>query len=56
LDFVWRPFLDKKSVGLSPRCYSKWSLMVFFDKNGGCVAIDHRPEALTCHPTYTSLP
>jgi hypothetical protein len=27
-----------------------------FSKNGGCVAIDHRPEARTPHPTYVSLP
>jgi hypothetical protein len=26
------------------------------DKNGGCVAIDHRSEARTPHPTYVSLP
>jgi hypothetical protein len=29
--------------------------MAIFDKNGGCVAIDHRPEARTPHPTYVSL-
>jgi hypothetical protein len=23
-----------------------------FDKNGGCVAIDHRPEARTPDPTF----
>jgi hypothetical protein len=28
----------------------------YFRKNGGCVAIDHRPEARTPHPTYVSLP
>jgi hypothetical protein len=27
-----------------------------FDKNGGCVAIDHRPEACTPDPTCVSLP
>jgi hypothetical protein len=27
-----------------------------FDKNMGCVAIDHRPEARTPHPTYVSFP
>jgi hypothetical protein len=27
-----------------------------FSTNGGCVAIDHRPEARTPHPTYVSLP
>jgi hypothetical protein len=30
--------------------------MAIFDKNGGCVAIDHQPEAHTPHPTYVSLP
>jgi hypothetical protein len=30
--------------------------MAISDKNGGCVAIDHRPEARTPHPTYVSLP
>jgi hypothetical protein len=30
--------------------------MAIFDKNGGCVAIDYRPEARTPHPTYVSLP
>jgi hypothetical protein len=29
---------------------------LFSTKNGGCVAIDHRPEARTPHPTYVSLP
>jgi hypothetical protein len=27
-----------------------------FDKNGGCVAIYHRPVTHTPHPTYVSLP
>jgi hypothetical protein len=30
--------------------------MAIFDKNRGCVAIDHRPEARTPHYTYVSLP
>jgi hypothetical protein len=30
--------------------------MAIFDKNGGCVAIDNRPEARTPHPTNVSLP
>jgi hypothetical protein len=29
--------------------------MAIFDKNGGCVAIDHRPDACTPHPTHVSL-
>jgi hypothetical protein len=29
--------------------------MAIFDRNGGCVAIAHRPEARTPHPTYVSL-
>jgi hypothetical protein len=28
----------------------------YFRKKWGCVAIDHRPEAHTPHPTYVSLP
>jgi hypothetical protein len=27
-----------------------------FDKNMSCVAIDHRQEARTPHPTYVSMP
>jgi hypothetical protein len=30
--------------------------MAIFDINGGCVAINHRPEARTPHPTFVSLP
>ena len=30
--------------------------MAIFDKNGGCVAIDHWPEARSPHPPYVSLP
>jgi hypothetical protein len=30
--------------------------MAIFDKKLGCVAIDHRPEARTPHPTNVSLP
>jgi hypothetical protein len=30
--------------------------MAIFDRNGGCVAIDHRPEARTPPLTYVSLP
>jgi hypothetical protein len=29
--------------------------MAISDKNGGYVAIDHRPEARTPHPTYVSI-
>jgi hypothetical protein len=42
------------------RCYPlvllKMLFMAIFDKNGGCVAIDHRPEAHTPPPGYVSLP
>jgi hypothetical protein len=41
LDFWWRPFLDQKSVGVILWYYWKWSFKAIFDKNGGCVAIDH---------------
>jgi uncharacterized protein (DUF1919 family) len=56
LDFRWRPFLGQKSVGVSLRYYWKWSFMAISDKNGGCVAIDHRPKARTPDRTYISLP
>jgi hypothetical protein len=56
LDFWWRPFLGRKSVGVSLRYYWKWSFMAIFDKNGGCVAIDHWLEACKLHTTYVSLP
>jgi hypothetical protein len=52
LDFWWRPFLGKKSECVSLWYFLKWSFMAIFDKNGGCVAIDHRPEAHTPHYTY----
>jgi hypothetical protein len=56
LDFWWRPFLCQKSVGVSFRYYWKWLFMAIFDKNGGCVAIDHQLETRTTHPTYVSFP
>jgi hypothetical protein len=34
----------------------KMVVQAIFDKNGGCVAIDHRPEARTSHATYVSFP
>jgi hypothetical protein len=55
LDFRWRPFLGQKSVGVSIRYYWKWSFMAIFDKKWGSLAIDHRPEAHTPHPTYVSF-
>jgi hypothetical protein len=33
----------------------KMAVHAIFDKNGGCVAIDHRPETHTPHPTYVSF-
>jgi hypothetical protein len=45
-------FLVKKFIGVSLRYYWKWSFMAIFDKNGGCVAIDHWPEARSPHLTY----
>src|SRR5688572_11895930 len=42
------------------RCYPSVLLKMvihgYFRQNGDCVAIDHRPEAHTPHPTYVSLP
>jgi hypothetical protein len=43
-------FLDKNLRVLA------FDIMAIFNKNGGCVAINHRPEVHTPHPTYVSLP
>jgi hypothetical protein len=50
LGFLWRSFLGQKSEGVSLQYYWKWSFMAIFNKNGGCVAIDHWPEARSPHP------
>jgi hypothetical protein len=34
----------------------KMDVHAIFDKNGGCVAIDHRQEAHIPDPTYVSFP
>jgi hypothetical protein len=34
----------------------KMVLHAIFDKNGSCVAIHHRSEARTPHPTYVFFP
>jgi hypothetical protein len=39
-----------------PSVLLKMVVHAIFDKNGGCVAIDHRPVARTPHPTYVFLP
>jgi hypothetical protein len=39
-----------------PSVLLKMVVHATFDKNRGCVAIDHQPEARTPHPTYVSLP
>jgi hypothetical protein len=33
----------------------KMVVLAIFDKNRGCVAINHRPEARTPHLTYVSM-
>jgi hypothetical protein len=42
------------------RCYPsillKMVVHAIFNKNRGCVAINHRPKARTPHPTYVLLP
>jgi hypothetical protein len=48
-------FLGQKSVSVILGYHWKWSFMAIFDKNGGCVAIDHWPEARSRHPKYVSL-
>jgi hypothetical protein len=39
-----------------PSVLLKMVVHAIFDKNRGCVVIDHRPEAHTPHPTHVSLP
>jgi hypothetical protein len=59
LDFWWRAFLGQKSVGVSHRYHWKWPFTVIFDTNGGCVAINHRPEPhcsphmFPCHRSHS---
>jgi hypothetical protein len=55
-DFWWRPFLGQKSECVSLRYFENGHSWLFSTKNGGCVAIDLRPEAHTPHYTYVSLP
>jgi hypothetical protein len=56
LGFLVETVSWSKSIGVSLLYYWKWSFMAIFGKNEGCVAIDHRLEAPTHHPTYVSLP
>jgi hypothetical protein len=59
-DCVLRFLVETVSWSKIRRCYPsvllKMVVHAIFDKNVGCVAIDHRPEARTPHPTYVSLP
>jgi hypothetical protein len=48
-------FLVNKILRCYPSVLLKMVVHAIFDKNGGCVAIDHRPDARTPHPTYASL-
>jgi hypothetical protein len=49
-------FMVKNPYVLAFRIIENGRSWLFSTKNGGCVAIDHRPEARTTHPTYVSLP
>jgi hypothetical protein len=48
-------FLGKNPNVLAFGIFENGKFMAIFDKNGGCVAIDLRPEAHTPHYTYVSL-
>jgi hypothetical protein len=48
-------FLVKNSYVLAFGIIENCRSWIFLTK-WGCVAIDHRPEARTPHPTYVSLP
>jgi hypothetical protein len=58
LGVVWPLIIDPRLVHLTPHmfpCHRSHSRISggdhFLVKKGGCVAIDHRPEARTPHPT-----
>jgi hypothetical protein len=49
-------FLGKNPFVLTFGIIENVHSWLFATKNGGFVAIDHRPEARTPHPTYVSMP
>jgi hypothetical protein len=49
-------FLGKNPNVLAFGIFENGHSWLFSTKNGGCVAIDLRPEAHTPHYTYVSLP
>jgi hypothetical protein len=69
---VWPLINDQRLVHLTPHMFPyhrshswisdgdhflvKNYVHAIFNKNRGCVVIDHRPKARTPHPTYVFLP
>jgi hypothetical protein len=60
IDHILGFLLETISWSKIHRCYRSILLIMvvhsIFDKNGCCVAIDHRTESCTPDPTYVSLP
>jgi hypothetical protein len=59
IDHILGFLVETISLSKIRRCPSvllKVAVYGYFRQNGGCLAIDHLPEADTPHPTYVSLP
>src|SRR6187455_1798075 len=60
IDYILGFLVENISWLKTRTCYPSVLLKMvihgYFRQNRGCVAIDHRPEARTPHPTYVSLP
>jgi hypothetical protein len=55
LGFLLETISRSKIRRCQPSVLLKMVVHAIFDKNGGCVAIDHQLDARTPHPTYVSL-
>jgi hypothetical protein len=55
LGFLVKTISWSKIRRCKPSVLLKMVIHAIFDKNRGCVAIDHQPEARTPYPTYVSL-
>jgi hypothetical protein len=56
LAFLVETITRSKICSCLPSVLLKMVVQAILDKNGACVAIDHRIEARTPDPTYVSLP
>jgi hypothetical protein len=56
LGFLVENITRSKICSCLPSVLLKMVVHAILDKNGGCAAIDHRPEARTLHSMYVFLP